>query len=471
MRASTGRYQSQLLNFLNQQSQRLKDQTGLMFRHLKLAAVTGAQIVLYPIYALFQATRFADRQLRQAAERALAYLLPRQAEPAADLAIQQILTTSTPLLNHLPAGLWPVGLNISAIASDWHTQQLCLVTEENQVIALPIAQQQSLQQRITAELAQYWYLWRRYQRQQSRLQLANPVTAIQTAPPHDLAITDRPHLAAPIRVFYQLMAWVQQGKVAHQLNFFSETAIVAPLQPEWFVPQLGRLPADGQIRRSAAAIDWDNFHWADIWATLPAVNGVPNLIRSAVAYFFGQRHSALPESAAAESAIADPWESPITVETTARPTETIVAEFVEPAEWVEPIGHTVAAAPTAPSLPVSNDRPALPSRALKQKMGGLVNHVIGRLRRSTDPAPPIPPIASLPAPTAANHGSALIWENVFSRKPTTTLIEAAAEHIGYVKHPLERVLEWLDRGLVWIESQLARLVQTLKAWLQTFDNH
>jgi hypothetical protein len=41
-------------------------------------------------------------------------------------------------------------------------------------------------------------------------------------------------------------------------------------------------------------------------------------------------------------------------------------------------------------------------------------------------------------------------------------IEAQATLVGYVKHPLEQILEWLDQGLLWLETLIARLWQWLK---------
>jgi hypothetical protein len=40
-------------------------------------------------------------------------------------------------------------------------------------------------------------------------------------------------------------------------------------------------------------------------------------------------------------------------------------------------------------------------------------------------------------------------------------IETEAQLVGYVKHPLEQLLEWLDQGMVWVEVRLG----TLWRWL------
>jgi hypothetical protein len=36
-------------------------------------------------------------------------------------------------------------------------------------------------------------------------------------------------------------------------------------------------------------------------------------------------------------------------------------------------------------------------------------------------------------------------------------IETEAQLVSYVKHPLEQVLEWIDKGMAWVEAQIAKL--------------
>ena len=63
-----GRYKSQLFNFLSRKSRRLKDESDRAVRNLKVAAVWGAQILLYPVYLLAQTSQLAGRQLQQATQ-------------------------------------------------------------------------------------------------------------------------------------------------------------------------------------------------------------------------------------------------------------------------------------------------------------------------------------------------------------------------------------------------------------------
>ncbi len=492
---SQSRYQSHLFNFLNTQGQKLKDQAGLLFRQVKLSTVWGAQIALYPIYAMFQATGLADRQLRHTVDRIITAILPTPPAPECDRAITKL--AQAPLGPSFPMSSLGAA-NISAIAADIQTRQLCLIDDQSKPIALTAKQQQYLQQEIELQLAQYWQLWQANQRRRARLPLADRHTTAShrsaasafvnnSLVTHSLVtnpriIADRPHFAAPIRLFYQLMAWLQRGQVAHQLNLFGESAIVAQPQAEWFRPQLHQLPIAWPQTAIAiqhpphhpdlkSTIDWG--HGFPIWQTLP--DGVAHLIRSAVAYFFGRQQPRLkPIDRAPSTPLDDPWHSAVwfdrggtfngvgtTVNATA---ETVVAEFVEPTAIPAIATHWAEA-------------PGLPSQLRRPQIGSLVRQVIGWLgltrnrarpgeahraithSRHPNPLPAPSPLSAANSLPARHHrqGSAL-RKTVGSSAPTTTWIEIPAEPVGYVQHPLVRVLAWLDRALAWIETQITNFI-------------
>ncbi|MGF1499104.1 MAG: hypothetical protein ACFB8W_20095 [Elainellaceae cyanobacterium] len=69
--SSSGRYQSQVLSFLSQQSLKLRDRTLRGLRQVKVAAVWGAQVLLYPVYLAFQTTRLVSRQIGRSVHRVL----------------------------------------------------------------------------------------------------------------------------------------------------------------------------------------------------------------------------------------------------------------------------------------------------------------------------------------------------------------------------------------------------------------
>ena len=65
--ASTGRYQSRLLNFLLDKSQQLSDLVGQAARQVKTTTIWSLQLLIYPMYAMFQTGRLAGQQMQQAA--------------------------------------------------------------------------------------------------------------------------------------------------------------------------------------------------------------------------------------------------------------------------------------------------------------------------------------------------------------------------------------------------------------------
>ncbi len=95
--ASDRRYQSRLFNFIHQQIRRVSEQSNQAFRHLKVSTSLGIQVLLYPIYLLFQSTRLAGKQLHSPVQQNWPQLATDdphsqpQTPPTADAPIQQVL--------------------------------------------------------------------------------------------------------------------------------------------------------------------------------------------------------------------------------------------------------------------------------------------------------------------------------------------------------------------------------------------
>ncbi|HEY9635589.1 MAG TPA: hypothetical protein V6D14_19455 [Coleofasciculaceae cyanobacterium] len=278
---SSGRYQSRLFNFLNRQALRLTDQYDRTVRHLKVAATWGVQILLYPVYLLAQASLSVGRQLSSAAEagwprlKALTRSRPQEPPPAADIPIQRVLnqvntlelqierfnvgrltvessaqspnlgfehtygeqlcniepsTSSTlPLGNTYDEQLaTPTQLSqtaqessnerymIQGVASLLATRTLVLVTVENQILDILTAQQQrKLSSKISWEVANLRRQWRIAQ------------TSNRQFTQRSLTTLDKPPVFLPMRLFWQLMAWVQTSPVAISANLFQESTLVS----------------------------------------------------------------------------------------------------------------------------------------------------------------------------------------------------------------------------------------------------
>ncbi len=253
---SPGRYQSRLFNFLNRQSRRLTDQYDRTVRHLKVAAVWGAQILLYPVYLLVQAGLSAGRQISSATQagwsplKAFTSSQPPEPPPAADTPIHQVLSEVNTLKlnvgrltqelkvessedNPQPvtsANLQPVTPTalskttqesseehwmIQGVASLLATHTLVLVTVQNQILDILTPQQQKkLASKISWEMANVRRQWRIEQ-----------VSSHQFTQ-RRLSDLDQPRVFPPVRLFWNLMAWIQTSPVAIAANLFQESTLV-----------------------------------------------------------------------------------------------------------------------------------------------------------------------------------------------------------------------------------------------------
>jgi hypothetical protein len=272
--AHPGRYQSRLFNFLNRQSIKFTAQCDRAVRHLKVTAVWGAQIVLYPLYLVVQSSLSAGRQLSSTAQagfpqiKALTQSQPKQETTlSADTPIQRVLgelntlleSESAESLASLPSFLSVTSTQelaktpeidkqpttndeqltgaiaakplsdesgmIQGVATQLETRTLVLVTVQNQILdILTPQQQQKLASRISWEVADLLRQW--------RLAMAS-----KSHTPQRLANLDQPRVFLPVRLFWNLMAWVQSSPVAIAANVFQEATLVYHPAPQPSQPQ------------------------------------------------------------------------------------------------------------------------------------------------------------------------------------------------------------------------------------------
>ncbi|MDX2232574.1 MAG: hypothetical protein NW220_23290 [Leptolyngbyaceae cyanobacterium bins.349] len=164
----SGPYKSRIVRGLVRQARRWLDRGQTTVRRVQVAASWSAQILLYPVYALFQTGRLLGKTLERSQE-----ATPSRLEPNAELykiALTDApadLTVDTSIHNVLLAleefdlpENWAVqvqeAVTIRAIASQIDSRQLVLMTNTNQVLTLPDPLQQAwLQQRLIYEIAVY----------------------------------------------------------------------------------------------------------------------------------------------------------------------------------------------------------------------------------------------------------------------------------------------------------------------------
>ncbi|MEH2359643.1 hypothetical protein [Nostoc sp.] len=220
---SSGRYQSRLFNFVHQQSRRVTQQWEHTFRHLQVATKWGVEVLLYPVYLLFQSSESSGKTLQTKEPQTRLKLQPNDTDfqpetlPNVDSPIQHALEAvhylssdefaSTPaktselfnplallgvfrlkfvdnnstnnanltqasnITENFKAGsLNPSQLEnalkqhlpiVRGIATNLMNRNLVLVTADNEILDILTPQQQGkLEDRIINEVAKYWQSWR-----------------------------------------------------------------------------------------------------------------------------------------------------------------------------------------------------------------------------------------------------------------------------------------------------------------------
>ncbi|MEH1823099.1 MAG: hypothetical protein V7L31_29165 [Nostoc sp.] len=215
---SSGRYQSRLFNFVHQQSRRVTQQWEHTYRHLQVATKWGVEVLLYPVYLLFQSSESSGKTLHTKETQTRLKLQPYDTDfqpetpPNADSPIQNVLeavyslssdeTASTPVKTSEPfkplaflgifrpkfvdnnsnliqasiitenqaVNIKPLQLEnslqqhlpiVRGIATNLMNRNLVLVTADNEILDILTSQQQAkLEERIINEVAKYWQYWR-----------------------------------------------------------------------------------------------------------------------------------------------------------------------------------------------------------------------------------------------------------------------------------------------------------------------
>jgi hypothetical protein len=436
--STSGRYQSRLFSFFSQQSLRLKDKTGQAWRQVKLAAVWSTQIVLYPVYALFQTGRLLDRQMGQAARQVFPWLRsvkqqilnPSELNPSEPFA----LSSDTPIHNLLAKSQGEsLATLIQGFASSLTNRGLVLVTVENETLdVLTGEQQMQLRRQMIWEMANYW----RYRKNQPSIEEQNHLQGwTNTFLPLP---RERANLLPPIRAFRHLMAWIQLSSVAIAVNLFQESHLAAlpsapdisledlPLRsaqpPGSRVNQLVHDLFDDRSAKPLSLLAWIR-HQA---------NGLAEFSRSLGGFFQNSSiilydplprvepevFSSVPQSVP-RSVPQTPW---LKIE------DFFGGEFL----GVTGSGQIVKHGAAAPG----NEARAIASRHPEEiDFFDSANELTVRS-----------PSSSAVNQFAKNEGGI-----------ASTLLEAEVTEVSYEKHPLEQLLKWLDQGMLWIEQKLGQV--------------
>jgi hypothetical protein len=497
-----GPYKSRLFNFFNRQSLQLKERLEKTGRNVKVALEWGVQILLYPMYLLVQTGRMAGRQLGKTVERAKlsASSSPTETQSSAttsDRPIEQVLEAIALLptiapesssdrikpLNESPEHRLPP--TIQGVACHLQTRHLVLATSNEEILdSLSPQQQKDLQKLIYWEVANYWYERRLRQKTANRfLKLVLP------------SEQNSEYLLPPARVFWDVISWVQTSPVAIAIDLFGESTLVeshpsvsiakvsTPIQE---IRKHERLSLPSQVgtftpRHSKTSLE-----------------NLQEIVEAAIEYFLHKRSTRSLDGTSGQSQQAKNLFPPAIGDRFSQWRQKLQARFLN-----------LSQTPTT-SAPDSLQIQALIQAAIDYFFGqqsdkfqfsgdkavkALSSSQAGGAPENSDPwliwddfctqtetkqrlgnfAPSqLPPTATEPVPSNRSPRDRSVPDvkqpnSIIKDEPTDRSIEVEpdwietqATPVGYVKHPLEKILEWLDRSILWIEETITSLWRWLR---------
>jgi hypothetical protein len=279
----------------------------------------------------------------------------------------------------------------------------------------------------------------------------------------------------PVQTFYQLMAWVQRSPVAMALNLFQEAALLpesVPPLPWRFDLKYPNSPTSWQV---PPQIDYTlaRLEAADI---SPVVDSTATLFQRGRTWLLQQfkigtakpvppvARSQSPSSSKPKSSVSEQpdWElyAPAQPQTLKTPFWQFPLSSNQPSNQSATASSTLA--PTEQSVPLS------PASGQEQAGEKMRSHLALNQSASQTESFPVARAASQSEAAASSASStSLSQSDTRSAKPDVTWIEPKVSVIGYVKHPLEHLLEWIDRGMLWLENRFIHLGNWFKKLWQS----
>ncbi|MGB3402658.1 MAG: hypothetical protein WBA77_08200 [Microcoleaceae cyanobacterium] len=426
-------YKSRIFNTVSQQyrqfldgcdtaTARLRQRT---FRQVRLTTSYATQILLYPIYVLIQGAKRVGKQLKAQTNIGIPQL--NDSPHSTDITVEDILPTLTS----------PV--QVQGIASRLDTQQLVLVAANTQTLhPLTASQQQTLQQQIKNTL-------------QKNSKKTSYFPALQPAIP-------AMGLILPVYcMLSQAMGWVQTSPVAMGLNLFGESAL-AKVEP--ISPDNTSVVSSTEFSQNSTISDLDS----------QSQSKIQGLIQAAIRYFYN------PDDL-----------------------NSVDEQYYPVLDASENLSAIAGNEKQVSILPQSQNQTAQLSLGIWQRMqhssfplfagigvgGFLIAATVGQYIfedeaiaskvKLTDSQTPIQPPSNpqtewnspLGLTSVENYGKKSIIEidkqlegarlQPAYSEGSPEILETPVTAVEYVKHPLEKLLEWLDGAMYWVEESFLKL--------------
>lgn len=322
---------------------------------------------------------------------------------------------------------------IQGMASLLDSHHLVLVGANNHILdILSPDQQDRLKERMVLEVALY-----RQRQQQRTVPPAPPLRRLPIP-----RVTDRQWL--PVQWFRRVMAWMQTSDVAIATNLFQESLMLPA----------GRTSSRQSLADARSISPWD-------WYTLtPSSQTLMRAIKPTVQP--AQIHPTTPPMAL--GAATNPQLPGISPIYNSAP----LSLWARLRAWLSSV-------PVAQDSSIETELDLLswqtPSGAIAPSTKGVIHKnsskekrfIVSRGNSSRSLEPSMLPTKS----DAIDPGGDLANLETVHSKGTSDIeaqpewVETSAIVVGYAKHPLELILQWLDLGVAWVEERVTRVWQWL----------
>ncbi len=427
---SSNRYQSKLFNFVYQQSRRLTQKWENTVKNLQVATQSGVGSLLYPLYQLWQQNDTVKK-------------LQSATPPTSDAPIQIILD----VVKNLPPGdadlptssktnpltflgsLWqkifpkqnsPTPENtlqqhiptVQGIAIELQTRNLVLVSADNRIFDVFTPQQNvKLADRINSEISEYRYSLQLITHQQKELlpkidYLLNKLT-------DEDSIIAQKSLLNPIKLFGFL------DKLIANL----ETTALVPIQKS-----SQEIINNFQSQFSNLAVNQDDLK--------PPQPHISDLIVAAINYFFGGRNNYLIDSNSPAEKIQSKSDFTKVLSSNHQldSGDSLGDNWLT---WNDLFGETNTNIEESVQQPQAKREFPEIHRKIGQQASEPKNQEFPGIDNQTSQG--------------------------FNFKPDW--IDISATSLGYEKHPLEQMLEWLDQSILWIEQIFTNMIYFFRGLL------
>ncbi|MCM0592165.1 MAG: hypothetical protein KA716_18965 [Gloeotrichia echinulata DEX184] len=513
----SGRYQSRLFNFIHQQSRRLTEQWEHTFRQVQVGTRWGVEVIFYPMYLLFHSVQSVGKQLYTKEPQTRLELEP-ETPPTADTPIQHVLEDVKNLppqetsvrLNPLTffGSLWskifpqhpstPILVNpdddalkvhhpvVRGIATNLLNRNLVLVNADNEILdILTLQQQKILEDKIIREIGKYWGDLQFFSNKKETeiLPEINRLLAKLTGEkPQNIAtiasetITSEEfasqYLLKSNRALGFLDAVVAnlEFKALVPLKQHSQKIIrVAQTQLDIFIYGKEQLAARGQIAVNNNALETQDMNFQA-------------LIAAAINYFFGDGTNKKLQSKAPDIKSQDKRLPYHPYQTLPSSNQLEKDDLTAADTWLSfndlfADAETQTDKPIRPSLtenytqvssplvthPAPKDLIVKPSKS----KSGLVQqkkprrHLTSTHKKSAKVVSSKVTTSSISQSQSKHHKEEISQK--ISQNPqfeaTSDWIETKATSMGYEKHILEQILEWLDSAMLWLEAKIVKIFQ------------